>query len=84
MKSKSVIGVENVDYEGKNGHVKGVNLYISDSLLSPSIGVRVSQEFIRDASISDFKLGEIVTVTYEKGYGNFFRATGVIYKKEVN
>lgn len=80
MKSKSVIGVENVDYEGKNGRVKGVNLYISEPLVSPSIGTRVSQEFVRDASISDFKLGEIVMVTYEKGYGNYFRTTGVIYK----
>lgn len=80
MKGKSVIGVETVSYEGKNGHVNGVNLYISESLVSPSIGVRVTQEFIRDASVADFKLGDIVTVCYEKGFGNYFRATGVIYK----
>lgn len=80
MKSKSVVGVESVDYQGKSGHVVGVNLYISEPLVSPSVGNRVSQEFIRDASVSDFKLGDIVTVTYEKGFGNYFRATGVIYK----
>lgn len=77
---KSIVGVEHVDYEGKNGHVRGVNLYISSEMLSPSVGCKVSQEFIRDATVKEFKLGEIVTVTYEKGYGNYLRATGVIYK----
>lgn len=80
MSKKSVVGIEHVDYEGKSGHVQGVNLYISSELLPPSVGEKVSQEFIRDAFVKDFKLGEIVTVTYEKGYGNYFRATGVIYK----
>lgn len=80
MKGKSIIGIENVDYEGKNGRVKGVHLYISEPMVSPHVGSRVSQEFIRDVNVSDFTLGEIVTVTYEKGYGNYFRATGVIYK----
>lgn len=65
----AIIGVENVDYDGKNGHVRGVRLYVQEPIPSDKgSGFKVNNHFIRDANLSDYPLGNIVTLTYHQGF----------------
>lgn len=79
--NKKIIGVEPVNYNNKAGRpVTGVRLYISQPAIPPSTGLKVYDVFISGMNISDFPLGDIITVNYEpSGYGNNMRATGVTY-----
>lgn len=75
-----IIGVENVDYVSKSSgnRVKGVRVYASKDLMSPSVGVSVQVEFIPGASVTDFPLGPAVSFAYEKLFNNSYRCTGIV------
>ena len=64
---QKIIGVEQVNYVNKNNvTVFGARLHIASPATLPAIGEVTSQIFISGRSISDFPLGDIVTVVYNQ------------------
>lgn len=77
---KEVIGIESVNYVKDGKNYFGTRLFVSSPLTSTgSIGVSVEDVYISSKSASEFHLGPILAVLYDKGYSGKFFCTGVLY-----
>lgn len=77
----TILGMKQLDYEKNGRRIFGVKLSVSYQYpKNEGIGYRVAEHFIAGADVGQFKLGEALTLTFEPGYGNTQRCTGVIYK----
>lgn len=77
---KQIVGIEVVNYTSKKGQqVSGVKLYCCEPLPSPHIGSRAFDVYISGGVVSNYHLGEYVTLIYEPGFSGTFKCTGVLY-----
>lgn len=74
-----LIGIESVDYVNKNGkRVSGVRLHVSSPAPAPGLGDVTSSYYVTGKAVSDFQLGDIITLLYEPGFNGKLHCTGCL------
>ena len=80
---KKLVGIEVVNYTSKSGTpVTGCRIHIEETLLSPNVGVKTYSEYVSNAQVSDFHLGEISALLYEPSFSGKYKCTGVLMKDD--
>lgn len=85
MKQIMLVGAEEVAYTDKSGNPRhGVRIHVTETFSlvpgGPVVGERANNYYIANADISDYPLGELMTVLFEPTLSGKARCTGVLYK----